>query len=190
MYFWVSGLNKVESGLTFCTLEQGSSRNNSSMNHYGSSFGQESLQHSMPSCMNKLHGNYSWSSKTVAHSEVCNRNSGCSVCNRMSSNIAKVDRCVSSGFLCIIRVLRTDWHVRVHMQAWKCSCKVINTPVFAGLETWCRVGPPQWRWLSCREAGGHLQQLNLCRLLTCWQQGLQPAKLKGRPDSINHTESQ
>ena len=62
------------------------------MNHYGSSFGNESMQTSMPSCMSKLHRNYSWASKAVSGSEVCNRPSVCSVFNRMSSNIAKVDR--------------------------------------------------------------------------------------------------
>lgn len=73
-------------------LAQGSSRNNTSLNHYGSSFGEEIKQTSMPSCMNKIHKNYVWGSRTVPGSDVCNRKAVCTVCNRLSSNIAKVDR--------------------------------------------------------------------------------------------------
>jgi hypothetical protein len=71
---------------------QGSNRHNTSLVHYGGSFGSEQMQTSMPSCMNRLHNNYLWSSKVVSGSEVCNRAAVCSVFNRPSSNIAKVDR--------------------------------------------------------------------------------------------------
>jgi len=72
---------------------QGSTRHNSSLSHYGGPFGNEARQTSMPSCMNKMHGNYLWGSKVVAGSDVCNRAAGaCSVLHRASSNIAKVDR--------------------------------------------------------------------------------------------------
>jgi hypothetical protein len=46
----------------------------------------------MPSCMSRMHGNYSWTSKAVPGSEVCNRNDPCSVLHRKSSNVAKLDR--------------------------------------------------------------------------------------------------
>ena len=62
------------------------------MNHYGSSFGDEGRQTSLPTCMNRMHRNYSWRSRVVSGSDVCNRASVCSVFNRVSSNIAKVDR--------------------------------------------------------------------------------------------------
>jgi hypothetical protein len=73
-----------------CT--QGSSRHNSSINHYGGPFGDENKQTTLPSCMNKVHSNYMWSSKAVQGSHVCDRASACSVHNRVWSNIAKVDR--------------------------------------------------------------------------------------------------
>ena len=41
--------------------------------------------------MNRIHGNYSWKSKSVPGSHVCNRPAACHVENRPSSNIAKVD---------------------------------------------------------------------------------------------------
>lgn len=70
------------------------------MNHYGGPFGSEGKQTSLPSCMNRMHRNYMWSSKTVPGSTVCDRAGACGVHNRVSSNIAKVDRAgqvVSSG---------------------------------------------------------------------------------------------
>ena len=71
---------------------QGASRHNSSLNHYGGPFGNESRQTALPSCMNKVHGYYMWSSQNVPGSVVCNRPGACCVHNRVSSNIAKVDR--------------------------------------------------------------------------------------------------
>jgi hypothetical protein len=62
------------------------------MSHYGGSFGSEAMQTSIPSCMNKMHFNYLWSSKVVPGSDVCNRASACTVLHRASSNVAKVDR--------------------------------------------------------------------------------------------------
>jgi hypothetical protein len=69
---------------------QGSTRHNSSHSHYGGPFGDESSQTSMPSCTSRMHGNYSWDSKVVGGSEVCDRASACSVLHRPSSNVAKV----------------------------------------------------------------------------------------------------
>jgi hypothetical protein len=50
------------------------------------------MQTCMPSCMSRMHGNYSWASKAVAGSEVCNRCDPCSVLHSKSSNVAKLDR--------------------------------------------------------------------------------------------------
>ena len=46
----------------------------------------------MPTCMNRMHGNYSWRSKVVQNADVCNRGVACSVENRPIFSIAKVDR--------------------------------------------------------------------------------------------------
>ena len=62
------------------------------MNHYGGPFGSESRQTSLPSCMNRMHRNYMWSSKSVPGATVCDRAGACGVHNRVSSNVAKVDR--------------------------------------------------------------------------------------------------
>ena len=72
-----------------CT--QGSPCTSSSLYHYGGAFGDESRQTSMPTCMNRMHGNYSWRSKIVANADVCNRSEACSVANRPIASIAKVD---------------------------------------------------------------------------------------------------
>ena len=53
----------------------------------------------MPSSMSRMHGNYSWASKTVPASTVCDRGKACSVSNRPYSNIAKV-----CSFFCAIIV--------------------------------------------------------------------------------------
>lgn len=71
--------------------EQGSPCTSSSLYHYGGAFGDESRQTSMPTCMNRMHGNYSWRSKIVANADVCNRSEACSVANRPITSIAKVD---------------------------------------------------------------------------------------------------
>jgi hypothetical protein len=73
-------------------LFKGSNRHNSSINQYGGPFGNEHHQTCIPSCMNRIHPNYSWSSKAVQGSAVCNRSSACIVQNRAASSIAKVDR--------------------------------------------------------------------------------------------------
>jgi hypothetical protein len=73
-------------------LFQGSTRHNSSLSHYGGPFGDEGQQTCMPSCMSRMHGNYSWTSKAVPGAEVCNRDDPCSVLHRKSSNVAKLDR--------------------------------------------------------------------------------------------------
>ena len=46
----------------------------------------------MPTCMNRMHPNYSWRSKIVQNSTVCDRRVACSVENRPIFSIAKVDR--------------------------------------------------------------------------------------------------
>lgn len=73
-------------------LFKGAIRHNSSANQYGASFGDESMQTCLPTSMNRVHGNYSWRSKVVPSSPVCNRPGSCMVQNRISSNVAKVDR--------------------------------------------------------------------------------------------------
>lgn len=71
---------------------QGSPCTSSSLYHYGGAFGDEKRQTCMPTCMNRMHPNYSWKSKTVPGSSVCNRQAACSVENRPICSIAKVDR--------------------------------------------------------------------------------------------------
>jgi hypothetical protein len=73
-------------------LFKGSNRHNSSMNQYGGPFGDEARQTSLPSCMSRIHHNYSWCSKPVKGSAFCDRSSACMVWNRASSNIARLDR--------------------------------------------------------------------------------------------------
>lgn len=46
----------------------------------------------MPTCMNRMHPNYSWRSKVIQNADVCNRGAACSVDNRPIFSIAKVDR--------------------------------------------------------------------------------------------------
>ena len=69
---------------------QGSLCTNSSIYHYGGAFGDESKQTSMPTCMNRVHKNYTWKSKTVPDSSTCNRQSACFVESRHASYISKV----------------------------------------------------------------------------------------------------
>ena len=72
---------------------QGANRTHSSLHCYGGPFGMESTQTSIPSCMHKMHKNYSWKSKTVPGSSVCNRVVACSVEARhlpSGGSIAKV----------------------------------------------------------------------------------------------------
>jgi hypothetical protein len=73
-------------------LFKGSNRHNTSINQYGGPFGDEVRQTSLPSCMSRIHHNYSWCSKVVNGAPVCNRSSACMVWNRASSNIARLDR--------------------------------------------------------------------------------------------------
>jgi hypothetical protein len=104
------------------------------MSHYGGSFGSEAMQTSIPSCMNKMHLNYLWSSKVIHGSEVCNRASACTVLHRASSNIAKVDR---TG-----QVKATGALQRLHFRpcmAWYVVCKL--SVKFAGVIA--RVTPPR-----------------------------------------------
>lgn len=68
---------------------QGTPCFNSSIYHYGSAFGDESKQTSMPTCMNRVHANYSWRSKAVPESSVCNKSSACFVDSRPAAHIAK-----------------------------------------------------------------------------------------------------
>ena len=90
---------RVENGVLCCMhpaegfwLFKGKLRQNTAMQLYGSFFGNEALQTSIPSCMNKMHSNYLWCSKVVSGCEVCNRKAACTVLNRASSHVGKVDR--------------------------------------------------------------------------------------------------
>ena len=46
----------------------------------------------MPTCMNRVHSNYSWRSRPVPESSVCNRPSASFVDSRPAAHIAKLDR--------------------------------------------------------------------------------------------------
>ncbi len=91
---------RVENGVLCCMhpaegfwLFKGKLRQNTAMKLYGSFFGDEARQTSMPSCMNRMHSNYLWCSKTVGGvCEVCDRTAACTVLNRATPHIAKVDR--------------------------------------------------------------------------------------------------
>lgn len=91
---------RVENGVLCCMhpaegfwLFKGKLRQNTAMKLYGSFFGDEARQTSMPSCMNKMHSNYLWCSKVVGGGcEVCDRKAACTVLNRSTPHIAKVDR--------------------------------------------------------------------------------------------------
>lgn len=74
---------------------QGAQRTNSSLHCYGGPFGTEAAQTSLSTCMHKMHSNYSWRSKPVPSSSVCNRPVACSVESRNnnpgSGSLAKVE---------------------------------------------------------------------------------------------------